>query len=91
MKFHILAGLLFAGLAWSAQADDADSSSAARAEIAAEKSVAAESQIGTERATDMLTVVTARMGAKLEARLERAMSGHDNARDLPERLLVSTH
>ena len=91
MKFQILASLLLAGLAWSAQADDADNGLAAAAEITADKPAAQESQIGTERAADTLTVVTARMGAKLEARLERAMSGHNDARDLPEKLLVSTH
>jgi len=91
MKFQILAGLLLAGLAWSAQADNADNGLAAPAKATAEKSAAAESQIGTERAADMLTVVTARMGAELEARLERAVSGRHNPRELPEKLLVSNH
>lgn len=91
MKFPILAGLVLAGFAWSAQADEADTVAAASAETPAEKSVATGSQIRTDLAADTLTAVTTRMGADLEARLERAVGNNTGARELPEKLLVSTH
>jgi len=92
MKSSILASLLLAGLAWSVQADETDAGGpAVSADSPANQSVEVQSQTRTALASHALKAVSARIGADLEARLERAVSNENEPRQLPEKLLVSTH